>query len=156
MNTSSTPPVSIPLPSPDQLLEALRAVQPRSDLLPTPDPQLWLLQLGRLQVRLRWLGEPERLELSVDAGELPQQTDEAMYRALLAYNSLSRNTRGTRIALDRRSLQVLCDQPAGQCSASELQEAVWHLIDAAHSAQIWMHVHLDQQLATADETSPVH
>lgn len=156
MNTISAPHTTTTLPSPAELLQALRQGQPQTQLLPTADPAQWLLQMGRLQVRLRWLNEPVRLEMAVNAGELPAAADEGMYKALLAYNSLSRRTRGTRVALEHRSLEVLCDQPAGQCTARELQQALWHLVDEAHSAQIWMHVHLDQLLATQGETAPMH
>ena len=146
------------LPQPEQLLHELQRILPLAELLPTADPATWSLRLGQQPVRLRWLQGPVRLELAVQAGELPEEATRAMHQALLAYNGLSGRTRGTRVGLEgtRPSLVLVCDQPAGQCSATEVHTAVMHLIDAVQSVQIWLQVQLDRQPAPVDAPDAVH
>lgn len=146
------------LPQPDQLLTELQAVLPQARLSPTPQTHEWHLQHGAHAVRLRWLGQPARIELALQAGELPAEAPVNVYRALLAYNGLAGLSRNLRVGTegDGVNLFVLSDQPAGQCSATELQAALLDLIDAAQSVQIWLHVQLDRELATADEAVAIH
>lgn len=148
------------LPTPEQLLDDLRAVLPQAQLTPTLQPHEWRLCAGTGQraVRLRWLANPARIELALEAGELPEIAPLAVYQALLAYNGVAGLGHSMRVATEgpRQTLLVLSDQPAGQCSAAELQAALLDLTDAAQSVQIWLHVQLDRELATADEALAIH
>ena len=147
--------LSIPLPTPVQLLQELQALMPGIDLQPTDDPTLWNLQYRQHRIGVHWLYQPARLELSMAVGQVLPDTTPRMYEALLAYNRHSSRTRGTRISLDgvERQLHLVCDQPAGQCTAADMRLAVLHIIDAAQGVLIWRDVHgneRDEQ--SADET----
>jgi len=148
----------LPLPQPELLLTELQAVLPQVQLSPTPQAHEWHLQLGAHTIRLRWLGRPARIELALQAGRLPADTPVNVYRALLAYNGLAGLSRNLRMGTEGsgENLFVLSDQPAGQCSTTELQAALLDLIDAAQSVQIWLHVQLDRELATASEMMAIH
>ncbi len=147
------PNLSISLPTPAQMLQELRHLMPGIDLQPTNDPCIWSLQHDAHRVSVHWLYQPSRLELSMQMGQLSPDTTPLMYEALLAYNRHSSRTRGTRISLDgtERRLHIVCDQPAGQCTAAELRQAVLHIIDAAQGVLIWMDVHADEL-----HTDPLH
>lgn len=154
--TYPMPNLSITLPTPTQMLQELRHLMPGIDLLPTDDPCIWNLQHHQHRVGVHWLYQPSRLELSMQVGKLPPDTTPLMYEALLAYNRHSSRTRGTRISLDgtQRRLHIVCDQPAGQCTAPELRQAVLHIIDAAQGVLIWMDVHGNElHEHTTDESS---
>lgn len=146
------------LPQPEQLLTELLAVAPRVRLSPTPQAHEWQLQHGPCAIRLRWLNNPIRIEMALQAGELPADAPVAVYQALLAYNGRAGLGRNLRVGTEGagQTLYVLSDQPAGQCSAAELQTALLDLVDAAQSVQIWLHVQLDRELATADEALAIH
>lgn len=149
---------STSLPTPAQMLQELQALQalmPGVDLQPTDDPNLWELQYRLHRVTLHWRCQPSRLELSMAVGQLLPDTTPRMYEALLAYNRHSSRTRGTRISLDgiERRLHLVTDQPAGECTAAEMRQAVLHIIDAAQGVLIWMDVHGNEMHErSADET----
>ena len=146
------------LPPPERLLNELQTVMPMLALHATDGASVWQLQTGPHSIRLRWLDNPARLELALAIGELPDDAPAALYQALLAYNGVAGLNRSMRVASEGpgHALHLLCDQPAGACSAADLQAALLDLIDAAQSVQIWLHVQLDSELATADEILALH
>jgi len=146
------------LPPPERLLNELQTVMPMLALHATDGASVWRLQTGPHVIRLRWLGNPARLELALAIGELPDDAPAALYQALLAYNGVAGLNRSMRVASEGpgHALHLLCDQPAGACSAADLKAALLDLIDAAQSVQIWLHVQLDSELATADEILSLH
>lgn len=152
----SSQPASLPLP--ERLLNELQTIMPMLELHATDGASVWQLHLGSHSIRLRWLDNPARIELALAIGELPDDAPAALYQALLAYNGVAGLNRSMRVASEGpiHALHLLCDQPAGACSAADLKAALLDLTDAAQSVQIWLHVQLDGELATADEILAIH
>lgn len=146
------------LPQPAPLLSELQAVIPQLESRATAEASVWHLHLGLHLVRLRWLANPARLELALEVGHLPADAPVALYQALLAYNGVAALNRSTRVVTEGTdpTLWLLCDLPAAECSATELQAALLDLIDAGQSVRIWLHVQLDHQLATVEEVLAIH
>lgn len=146
------------LPQPSEILLDLQQALPGAELHPSDDPAQWELRHSQQPIRLRWHAEPARLELAVDIGVLPPQVGESVCRTLLSYNGLSGQTQGMRVALEgpEHRLVVMCDLPAGQCSAAELERAMLNLVDSAYSVHIWLQVKLERVSEPPDASAAMH
>lgn len=146
------------LPQPSDILLGLQDALPGAELHPSSDPRQWELRHSEQPIRLRWHDQPARLELAVDIGVLPPEAGESTCRSLLSYNGLSGSTHGMRVVLEgpEHRLVLICDQPAGQCSPAELEQAMLNLVDSAYSVHIWLQVKLDSLSEHADASAAIH
>lgn len=101
--------------------------------------------LDDTQAMLRWCDAPARLETSTQVARFEQPMSTETLEVLLAFNLLSSQTQGARMAWEpqERTLHLVRDLPLAQCELESLQNSLRSLIG---TADYWREALMDQPL----------
>ncbi len=115
----------------------------------------WVVSfLDDTQAVLRWCNTPERLQTSTQVAQFEQALSAEMLEVLLAFNLLSDQTQGARMAWEPRdrTLHLVRDLPQAECRTDTLLESLRSLVG---TADYWREALMDEaQIASVKQTSP--
>lgn len=103
--------------------------------------------LDNTQAVLKWCDAPDRLETSTQVARFEQPLSTEMLEVLLAFNLLSSETQGARMAWEPqdRTLHLIRDLPQAGCELEPLQNSLRSLVG---TADYWREALTDPSLPT--------